>query len=522
MHDPIAAAEQGVLGALLLDSRARCRLDGLDAAHFASAEHREIYAAILDEIDDSGTADVVMVYERLSRNGAAVRVGGLTYLNALAANTPSAANIGAYARRVRDAALRRQAEELLTSAGEALQRDDVDTAERLAARVIEIVRDRARSMRGLDLRALAQREPEPPAFVIRDLLPAGEVTLLAGHGGSGKSTVALICAICIAAGVAFFGIPCERRRVLFVSFEDGESVLHWRLRRACDMLGVDPADLDGWLVLVDATASEPLFVESREGYGATPAYDSLRAQMRRAQVLILDNVSDAFAANENARPQVRAFVRAIRSLLPADGAALLIAHVDKAAAKAPGDALGFSGSTAWHNSARARWYLRPDDSDDRRLLLEVRKSNHGPVGAQVAIRWSDAAHTFIADGQMPVSRLARAMSELDERAAVLDLIRKAEAAGDPIPTAIRGGRTAHAVAEARGLPTALCGKRGRTRFYAHIEALRAAGAVRVDSILRPNRHYAEVYRAAAPATERAPATEQTSQATERYAPATEH
>ncbi|MCK6385688.1 MAG: AAA family ATPase, partial [Rhodocyclaceae bacterium] len=58
----------------------------------------------------------------------------------------------------------------------------------------------------LDLEVLAEREPEPPKFIVPDWLPCGYATLLAGHGGVGKSGIALTLAVCIAAGVPFFGL----------------------------------------------------------------------------------------------------------------------------------------------------------------------------------------------------------------------------------------------------------------------------------------------------------------------------
>jgi hypothetical protein len=42
----------------------------------------------------------------------------------------------------------------------------------------------------LDLRALPQSDPEPPAFIIPEWFQQGEVALLGGHGGTGKSMLA--------------------------------------------------------------------------------------------------------------------------------------------------------------------------------------------------------------------------------------------------------------------------------------------------------------------------------------------
>ena len=373
--------------------------------------------------------------------------------------------------------------------------------------------------RMLDLAVLATTDPAAPAFLIDGLLPRGQVALLAGDGGSGKSTVALTCAICLALGLSFFGARCDRRRVLFVSFEDDADVLHWRIRRGCDMLGVDVAALTNWLFVVDATSCDALFVETRDGLAATVAHEWLRETMlgTGARVLMIDNASDAFAGNENSRAQVRAFVRAIRRVIPRDGALLLLAHVDKVSAKTPHEALGYSGSTAWHNSVRARWYLYRDPDD--RLKLDVRKVNYGRAGTEIVLRWSETAHTFVADIQAPRSPIDARLRDSDERAAILATIRAANTAGDPLPTATRGERSAHAVAEARGLPDALRGRRGKARFYAHLEALRAAGAVRVDAVKTACRHLREVYRPAVEGMADADATARAAEAATRVAEA---
>ncbi|MFX8110566.1 DnaB-like helicase N-terminal domain-containing protein, partial [Acinetobacter baumannii] len=59
-------------------------------------------------ISQAKPADVITVYEQLQVVGKAEEVGGLAYLNALAQNTPSAANIRRYAEIVRDRGVLRQ------------------------------------------------------------------------------------------------------------------------------------------------------------------------------------------------------------------------------------------------------------------------------------------------------------------------------------------------------------------------------------------------------------------------------
>ncbi len=96
-------AEQSVLGGLLLDNAAYDRIaDFVSADDFYRFDHRLIFQHIVRLISAAKPADVITVFESLNSAGKAEEVGGLSYLNALAQNTPSAANIRRYAEIVRD------------------------------------------------------------------------------------------------------------------------------------------------------------------------------------------------------------------------------------------------------------------------------------------------------------------------------------------------------------------------------------------------------------------------------------
>lgn len=109
-------SEQSVLGGLLLDNTAWDRIaDFVNAEDFYRYDHRIIFLHIIKLINDTKPADVITVYESLSISGKAEEVGGLSYLNTLAQNTPSAANIRRYAEIVRN---RRVLRKLITISDE--------------------------------------------------------------------------------------------------------------------------------------------------------------------------------------------------------------------------------------------------------------------------------------------------------------------------------------------------------------------------------------------------------------------
>jgi len=102
-------AEQSVLGGLVLDNNAWERIsDQLIERDFYRQDHRLIYRAIYILAERNEPFDVVTLSEFLEKDGSLVQAGGLAYLGELAANTPSVANITAYAKIVRERATLRQ------------------------------------------------------------------------------------------------------------------------------------------------------------------------------------------------------------------------------------------------------------------------------------------------------------------------------------------------------------------------------------------------------------------------------
>ncbi|MPZ47256.1 MAG: AAA family ATPase [Betaproteobacteria bacterium] len=353
----------------------------------------------------------------------------------------------------------------------------------------------------LDLTALARRTPMEPDFILADWLPAGYATLLAGHGGAGKSAIALHLAVCIALGLPFAGIATFRRRVLYLSCEDRERVLHWRLERICRHLGVRMSDLDGWLMMLDLVGHDSvLWMPDRSGAAFTAAYGELdsRMQSTEAQVLCIDGISDTYGGSEISRPEVKRFVNALIALIhPDDGAVLLIGHVAKPTASNAATTEGYSGSTGWHNSARARWYLYPeterDEGSDRpqrtgRLLLELQKSNLGPVDQTIAWRWDAEAHMFLPE--TAPSHFDRMHLQRDERRGILLALRGCAQRSIVVPFAMQGSRTAyHVLRECPEFPDSMrSGKAAVRRFRREIEHLCQIRVIEEVAYRRPNGH----------------------------------
>ncbi|WJW74787.1 replicative DNA helicase [Thiohalobacter sp. IOR34] len=102
-------AEQAVLGGLMLDNEAWDQIaDRVAEEDFYRRDHRLIFRAIRRLAEEGRPFDVVTLSETLDNEHRLDDAGGLAYLGELAHNTPSAANIAAYADIVREHSVLRQ------------------------------------------------------------------------------------------------------------------------------------------------------------------------------------------------------------------------------------------------------------------------------------------------------------------------------------------------------------------------------------------------------------------------------
>jgi len=102
-------AEQSVLGGLMLDNHAWEKIaDRVAEEDFYRYDHRLIFRAIADLAEGDSPLDIVTLSEWLGKRGNLEDAGGFAYLGTMAKDTPSAANIRAYADIVRERSILRQ------------------------------------------------------------------------------------------------------------------------------------------------------------------------------------------------------------------------------------------------------------------------------------------------------------------------------------------------------------------------------------------------------------------------------
>lgn len=102
-------AEQSVIGGLMLDNQAWDKVaDRIQDKDFYRSEHRILFRAISTLANNNKPFDVVTLAETLKHTNEFNEAGGEVYLFELARNTPTAANIAAYADIVRERSVLRQ------------------------------------------------------------------------------------------------------------------------------------------------------------------------------------------------------------------------------------------------------------------------------------------------------------------------------------------------------------------------------------------------------------------------------
>jgi replicative DNA helicase len=102
-------AEQGLLGALLVDNRSYERIgDFLKSEYFYAPAHQRIYQAVQTLIDRGQTASPVTLKSYFEKDQDLEHVGGAAYLVDLAASVLGIVNVEDYARTIYDMHLRRE------------------------------------------------------------------------------------------------------------------------------------------------------------------------------------------------------------------------------------------------------------------------------------------------------------------------------------------------------------------------------------------------------------------------------
>lgn len=199
-------------------------------------------------------------------------------------------------------------------------------------------------------------------YVIKGVIALGELGLLTGESGCGKSWTAIDAALHVACGMNWHGRPTKKGGVVFVASEAGRSIKE-RVQAWRRYHGVKSADF--------AVYTEPTNLLDRgNGDRLLFALNAAKANFGTLALVVIDTLSRAMPGADENRPEgMTAAIGACDRIRAETGAALLLTHH-----------LGKDGSRGprGHSSlfAAADVELRIEDH-----VATIKKARHSVAGA---------------------------------------------------------------------------------------------------------------------------------------------
>ncbi len=437
-------AEQSVLGGLMLDNeRWDSVADKVASVDFYRKDHRMIFAAIQDLANKQVPFDVVTISEALTKMDELDDAGGLAYLSVLAKETPSAANIVAYANIVRDRSVLRQlihiGSDISESAFNTEGLSTSDLLEKAEKSVFEIAEQRQKGQAGFTpikellgtavekIETLFEQEGnitgEGTGFTDLDEMTSGlqpgDLIIVAGRPSMGKTTIAMNMAenVAIASG----------KPVAIFSMEMPGDSLAMRMMSSLGRIDQNKVrtgklDDDEWPRLTSAInllAETKLFID--DSPGLTP--NEVRSRARRLTrdygqlgLIVLDylQLMQSPASGDNRVAQISDISRGLKTLakelnVPVVALSQLNRNLEQRPNKRPVMSdLRESGSIEQDADVIMFVYrdeVYNEDSPDKGLAeLIIGKQRNGPIGTVRLTflgkytRFENCAHDAYSDG----------------------------------------------------------------------------------------------------------------------------
>jgi replicative DNA helicase len=336
--------EQSVLGGLMLDNQTWDQIaDRIGGQDFYRREHQLIFQAIERLAEHSKPFDVVTLSEELEKESKLEDAGGLAYLGSLAKDTPSAANIRAYADIVREHSVKRQLIRVGTEiADQGFQPEGRNSAELLdeaEQKVFQIAEQRSRGGGGFDpikvlltkavdrIETLFQQDEHITGLgtgfsdfddMTSGLQPA-DLIIVAGRPSMGKTTFAMNMAENVAihnkVPVAVFSMEMPGDALAMRMMSSLGRIDQHRVRTG-------KLEDDEWPRLTSAVsilADAPLFID--DSAALTPT--EVRAKARRLKrehgdlgLIVIDylQLMQAPSASENRATEISLISRSLKAL----------------------------------------------------------------------------------------------------------------------------------------------------------------------------------------------------------------
>lgn len=299
-----AEAEQAVIGALLLDNgRWDDIAEQVVAEDFFFQSNRVIFQVISELSARGEPFDVLTISNRLRENEMLESAGGSNYLRQLGLETPSVSNAVAYARIVREQAVKRN---LISAAGDIANsayfpegrdaRTILDEAEQKVFKIAEAYESNTRD----GLQSVKKAAAEVVSYIdelrktnsnvtgiatgFKDLdnmtagLQRGDLVIVAGRPSMGKTTFSMNIAENVALGsqlpVAIFSLEMPARSLVMRMISSLGRVPQEKLRRG----KLDThEEMPKFMLALQQLNTAPIFIDDGSNISAT----ELRARVRR-------------------------------------------------------------------------------------------------------------------------------------------------------------------------------------------------------------------------------------------------
>jgi len=283
---------------------------------------------------------------------------------------------------------------------------DIDQAQAIIARAINQGDDLA--VEETDRIANGQDKSPPPPLPrvdlpmpltdrawLNDFIPMFNVTLFSGEGAVGKSIALLQLAAATVLGKDWFGTMPDFGPVLYIAAEEDDDELRRRVEAIAKHYHTSREELQAHGLTILSFAGRDATLGKPDKFGMiapTSLLERIRAEAisLRPKLIVFDTVADIFGGKEIDRTQTRQFITLLRGLaIDAQSALIMASHPSIAGIR---DDTGISGSTAWHNSVRARLYFKAvanNGDETTARTLEIRKNNYGPVTHAILVIWCD-------------------------------------------------------------------------------------------------------------------------------------
>lgn len=235
-------------------------------------------------------------------------------------------------------------DELPPLTDEAALRIGYHSDEEMRDAVVKELRDRVSTqrVRFLDTTRMLTENPPPVPWVVNPMLARGNVTLLAGREGQGKSMVAMAAAAAVLNGSRVGGMQASAGGVVYLDAENGEN----EIARRMHLLGI----------------GNGLHVAEVEGFDISRHYNELdeiiQGAPEKPSLVVIDSLRSMWGGDENNPKECEDGPGRLRALARKNDCAILVLHH---VARATGD---YRGSTALGGAVQVVVVMKRENAQD--------------------------------------------------------------------------------------------------------------------------------------------------------------